>query len=224
MQRMVGSMSERLLEARRIIWVALAAALLAAGGLLLVLQLVSQVSAQAPRPEPRPPSRPALAPKAAEGSARAPTAVAAAGPPTRTETVVHDQWTVVCQDRPDGAIKRACSAVLKIVDPNRNQVVFAWVLMRGADGRLAAVMQTPTGVQVPRGITVKVGEGQPRVLPFETCEPQNCEATTALDEPMLRDLQSAAQAVATIYAKDGRGIQFTMPLKGIDKALAAIRA
>ena len=179
-----------------------------------------QSEAQDPKPEGK---KAAKARKEAEQPA-AQAAPAPAAPAVRTETATYDQWTAVCQTSPEAGVKRNCSAVLKVVDPNRHQVVLAWVLARTPDGKVATVIQAPTGVQVQRGLTLKLGDAGPaRTMPFASCEPQNCEVDQVLDEAAQRELEAAPQAVATIVAKDGRGIQFTMPLKGVDKALAAVR-
>ena len=43
-----------------------------------------------------------------------------------------------------------------------------------------------------------------------------------MDEALIKEVSSAGTAVATIYSTDGRNINFNMPIKGIDKALAAV--
>lgn len=194
----------------------------ASAGVLLAALAVAAVTTQVDAQDPKP--RKAKAAPAAQAAPPAPPAGQDPTPPPRVDTSVFDQWTVVCQTPPDLAAKRNCSAVLKVVDPNRHQVVLAWVLARTPEGKIAAVIQAPTGVQVQRGLTLKLGDAGPaRVIPFASCEPQNCEVDQVLDDANLRELEAAPQAVATIVAKDGRGIQFTMPLKGVDRALAAVR-
>jgi invasion protein IalB len=220
-------------SSRSIVRIALAGAALAAvtAGSVLVVKSVSEASAQGQRQEGKPAAKPGTpAAKAAEAKTAeakttgAKTAEAPPAAPVRTETIVYDQWTVMCHDRLDGSVRRTCNAILKVVDPSRNQVVLAWMIARGADSRIETVIQTPTGVQVQRGLTLKLGERAPRTISFTSCEPQNCEAGSQVDAAMLRDMQASPQAVATIYAKDGRGIQFTLPLGGIEKALSAVQS
>jgi invasion protein IalB len=61
-----------------------------------------------------------------------------------------------------------------------------------------------------------------RKLNYVKCEPQQCEAALPMDDAMVKDLSSASEAVATIYATDGRAITFTMAIKGADKAMASL--
>ena len=58
--------------------------------------------------------------------------------------------------------------------------------------------------------------------PYAACTPQNCEASTAMDDAMVRDARASSEATATIYAIDGRAINFKIGTKGIDKAFVAL--
>jgi invasion protein IalB len=140
--------------------------------------------------------------------------------PQRTETIVYDSWTVTCRE--GGNVKRTCSTTLQLIDQEKRQVLLSWIMGHTAEGTLMTFLQTPTGVQIQKGVELKVENGAVRKLNYILCEPGRCEASTAMDDSMVREVAAGANATATIYATDGRGISFNIPIKGAGKAIAAI--
>jgi len=142
--------------------------------------------------------------------------------PVRTERIVYDSWTVTCTDTVEKTSKKTCSAVLQVIEEKQHQVLLLWVIGRDNQGVLRTVFQSPTGVQIPRGLELKFGTAAARTVPYAACTPQNCESSIAIDDAMVRDARASGEATATIYAIDGRSINFKMGIKGIDKAFAAL--
>jgi invasion protein IalB len=144
--------------------------------------------------------------------------------PQRTEQVVQDGWVITCVEM-SGQTKKTCSAQMKIQENQQHRVILVWVIGRTAEGALTSVFQGPTGVLIQKGIDIKLANGAPRKANYVLCSQQNCEASLTMDDAMVKEATAAAgaNAVATITAADGRAIEIAMPLKGIDKVLAAIR-
>jgi invasion protein IalB len=158
-----------------------------------------------------------------------PTAAAATAVPTaattapeRSEQIIQDAWVINCVN--SGA-KKTCFAVLQVLERENRRVVFAWVLGLTPDGAPAVLFQTPPGVQLQQGIEFKLGNAAPRTAPYVMCNSRACEASAPMDDRMIREAMAAlnGNAVATVTIADGRVVNFTMPIKGIDKVLAAIR-
>ena len=176
--------------------------------------------------EMRAPAAPAQEP--ATGLAQAPAAQpqpaapAAPAAPVRTETINYGSWTVTCREAIDKSSKRTCSGVLQMIDQQRRQVLLTWIIARDPQGLLRTVIQAPTGVLVQKGIELKLGKSPMRTVPYLACEPQRCEATMTMDDAMVKDSMASQEAVATIFATDGRGINFTLPITGVDKVFASI--
>ena len=118
---------------------------------------------------------------------------------------------------------RRCSATLQIVEPNSKQVAFIWTIGKTPEGVLTGVFATPTGVNITRGLELKLGTAAVRKLSFVSCDPARCEVTMPLDESVLRESRTSDAAVATIVAKDGRTITFDIVNKGFEKALIGVR-
>jgi invasion protein IalB len=148
-------------------------------------------------------------------------AAAPASPP-RTETVTYDSWTVTCRDTVDAKTKKVCSGMLQIADQKSGQVLLVWIIGRNTEGALLSVLRSPTGVLVQNGVELKIGGGAVRKLSYTSCDARQCEASVPMDEALSRDASAAQEAVITIYVSDGRGVSFNVPLKGADKAIAAL--
>ncbi len=191
------------------------------------LPLLAGAALAQQRPAPAPAQRPQQAPAQAQAAPAQPAAPqqapsAPAQPqPVRTEITPHDNWTVTCRDFADK--RRTCSAVLQVVQQQNNQVLFVWVLGKNNDGKLVSVLQTPTGVTLAPGVEVKLARGATRKATFVNCETNRCEATLDMDDAFIRDASGSENVEATLYSNAGQGVKFTLPFKGFDKALAAIR-
>ena len=105
----------------------------------------------------------------------------------RAETIVDDNWTVTCaqtdqadqarvlggaEDRPDRQVRR-------------QRVMFTWVIGH-QDGKLASAISVPSGVQIPPGMEIKIGDKESRKVGYSICVPDHCEALLPLEETWSR--------------------------------------
>jgi len=148
-----------------------------------------------------------------------------AGPsgPQRIETVIYDSWRVICRDVVGVKDKKNCTAILQVAEPKQKRVVFTWVLGYDNKGTLTAVFQTPVGVQLLRGLELKLGQAQVRRVSYITCSSRICEAVTPMNAVLLKEAMASKTATATAYAMNGRGVQFSINMKGFDKAIEALQ-
>ena len=202
----------------------------ACGGLIISASPAaerSQQFAQAqpqPRPVPAQPARPAGAAQAQTAPAPAPAAAPAAPQqPTRTEVLNFDNWSVTCQEFGDPQPRRNCAATLSVQQQGTTNIVLAWNVTAPDKTRLISVMQLPTGVMIAPGIDVSVGKAAARKFGYARCDQQRCEAVVTLDEAMVRDTAAAEAAQVVMQSSNGQTITFSFPMKGFDKALAALR-
>jgi len=143
--------------------------------------------------------------------------------PQRIETVIYDSWRVTCRDVVGVKDKKNCSAMLQVTEPKQKRVVFAWVLGYDNKGTLTAEFQTPVGVQLLRGVELKLGQAQVRKVSFITCTGRACAAVTPMSAVLLKEAMVAKTATATVYTMNGRGVQFNISMKGFDKAIEALQ-
>lgn len=207
---------------------ALRARLLAASAIALA-GLCGAAAAQEQRPaQPRraapAPAQPAQAPQqppTAPAQAAAP-AQPAPPQPQRTEILPFDNWTLTCQDFAEGPNRRVCTATLRVQNQS-NQVLFAWTVGLNAEKKLVSVFQVPSGVLLEPGIQLKLAGGAQRKIPFVACEPGRCEATTPMDERLIREVGASETVEATVQGTTGQGVQFKFPVKGFDRAIAGVK-
>jgi invasion protein IalB len=167
---------------------------------------------------------------------------AAASGPERVETTTYNSWTVSCREIVGAANKKTCSAILRVVDRGGHPLM-AWIIGLDRERKLTSVIRTPTGVtltdkssgakttglMIRDGLNLEFGKlesGKPTLhhLSYLLCEPQWCEASGPMDERFVKDTLAAKDAVIIIYAAGDRAVRYpSIPLKGIDKAIAMVR-
>ena len=194
-----------------LVWAALAAGLAAA-----------PAAAETAKPADKG-AAPAETAKPADKGA-APAAPAEPAKIRRSETIVDDNWTVTCAqtDQPEG--RRVCSASLRIAQADKSgaqRVVFTWVIGHQND-KLVSAISVPSGVQIPPGMEVKIGDKEARKIGYSICVPDHCEALLPLEDTVVKSLAAAQTTEVTVRAVNGADAKFTVNMKGFAQALADI--
>ena len=141
--------------------------------------------------------------------------------PFRTEILNFDNWNVTCRDFAEGKRKHICFANLQIVQQNSGQVVFTWTIGYDDDNKLMMNIQTPTGVAIAPGVELKLAKGT-RTVPYTSCEQGNCIASAPMDAAATREIGASQNIEAVVHSTRGGAVNFTIPMKGYDKAFAAL--
>ena len=142
----------------------------------------------------------------------------------RSETIVDDNWTVTCAQTDQAESKRVCSAALKIAETDKagaQRIVFTWVIGH-QEGKLASAISVPSGVQIPPGMEIQIGDKEVRKVGYSICMPDHCEALLPLEETVIKSLSVAPTTAITIRAVNGAEAKFTVNMKGFAQALADI--
>ncbi len=141
--------------------------------------------------------------------------------PFKTEILNFDNWNVTCREFAEGKRKKICFAVLQIIQSNNNQVVFTWTVGSDDENRQMITFQTPTGVAITPGVELKLAKSN-RTVPYTACETGHCVASLGLDAGLVKDIAATTDAQAVIHASNGQDVQVNIPLKGFEKAYAAL--
>jgi invasion protein IalB len=143
--------------------------------------------------------------------------------PVRTEILNFDNWSVTCRDFAEGKRTHICFALLQIAQQNnnQNQVIFSWTIGLDEDNHQVMTLQTPTGVALAPGIELKLAKGI-KTIAYTSCETGHCLATSAVDAGLVRELSASAEIQAIIHSSDGREVTVNIPMKGFEKAYAAL--
>ena len=148
---------------------------------------------------------------------------------------MYDSWAVTCEDTSvGGAVKRTCTAVLRVVNQNQGMVL-NWQIGFNPEGRLITAIHVPSSLAVKQGdqtvngpilladgVELKFGNGPVRRLAYVWCGPQQCYAETPIDEAFTKEADASEKATITVHT-GGATIPFELPIKGIDKAISAAR-
>jgi len=176
-------------------------------------------------PGPQSPAAPPAqgASRSAEG---APSPAQGAAPPPlpqRTQIDRFENWTVTCNEFTGATKKRVCAAQLQVQQTGTNQILLAWTLFVNDAKQVVGELQTPTGVSIPAGVELQLEKSGKRKLPFESCETGHCSTSTVMDNEFVREITASETAQVVIRAVNGTPLQFTIPLKGFDKAYAQLK-
>lgn len=162
--------------------------------------------------------------KVAQNQAQPQNSAPALPVPYRTEILRFDNWLVTCNEF-DSPKKRVCEARLQFVQANNtNQVLLEWLVWLNDNKQLQTRLQVPTGVNIPVGVDLQPEKGLSRKFAFESCETGFCRAGMIMDGNLVRDLSASATADVTVQASSGNRVRFNLPIKGFDKAYAALRS
>lgn len=144
--------------------------------------------------------------------------------PWRTEILAFDAWSVTCQEFREPKPRKVCQAQMQVVRQGTQQIVLSLAVLADDKGVWRAAIGTPTGVAIQPGVDVAVQGAAARKAVYETCEPQRCLAALVLDEKTVKDFAAAPQLEATVVTNVGQAVKLTFPMKGFDKAWAALTA
>src|SRR5262249_55666144 len=173
-------------------------------------------------PASPPQSVPVNVPAPSQAAAPQPANAAAPAPaqPQWTKLATYGSWEVRCQT--PNANAKVCAAWLELINQQK-QVIMAWIVGPDNRGALQTIFQTPTGVRVAAGVDVKLGNAAARHINYINCLSTQCTAGGAMDDAFVKDTIAAQKAEVTLYAPDGKGINFGIPVTGFDKAVAAVK-
>jgi invasion protein IalB len=116
-----------------------------------------------------------------------------------------------------------------LLQQNQRVTVGGWIIAHNNEGALLSLLQTPqidVGVLIAKGVALKLGDGRPHQINYVDCNPKRCEATTPMEDAIIREMIAAATgpAAMTFWKTDRAEVTFNIPsIKGIDKAIAAVR-
>lgn len=127
------------------------------------------------------------------------------------------EWSLVC---PGSNVPRAdCALVQRLVDSNRRPRL-VWSVTRDTDGTVRAMWQTATDVDPRQGLSLDIGDGKPRTVPFAACAEQYCMVRGILAPAYLATLASVGRVTVGLSSKTGEATSYAFALTGLADGLA----
>ncbi|ABS13896.1 MULTISPECIES: invasion associated locus B family protein [Brucella/Ochrobactrum group] len=142
------------------------------------------------------------------------------GASTLTET--YQDWSISCQ-----AQKESTNCIMNQMQNSSQtgQRVLTVELRNVAGGKVEGVLLMPFGLNLAKGATLKIDEGEAPALTFSTCLPQGCLAPLSFDAKQVGKLKTAANLNITATALEpSQPVAFKVSLKGFGSALDRIAA
>lgn len=151
-------------------------------------------------------------------------------------TETNGDWTIACsyerdQDDANKGYLRACQT-LQIFVSEQQQPFFRIVISHpqfqqdeeniGISKEPSFVFQSPTGVLLLQGLSLKVDENEPVMLPFNLCDPQSCYAGGVMPEEVIAQMKAGSAAKLTFVMANQQAIELDLSLKGLTKTLSVL--
>ena len=92
----------------------------------------------------------------------------------------------------------------------------------GPEKVLGAVIFVPVGVRLPPGIRIQVDDRPQRVIPFEVCDSETCQARAILEGDLLEEFKAGMTGQVNFQNAAGRPRTVPISLKGFTAALRAL--
>lgn len=148
-----------------------------------------------------------------------PVAQPAAGVAAAPKVEQVKDWFVICPA--DAAT--GCYMEQQLSTKESKGIVFAWTVWRDAKGVVHAAWRTPPDVATNRGLTIDIGDGKLRTVPFVECSAGKCLVQAILAPDYLGKLDAAASISAIVVpTATGQPVRFALSSKGFTEALARL--
>lgn len=147
---------------------------------------------------------------------------------TRPDTLreTFRDWSVICgavSDAAAGAV-RACEMVQQINHQDTGLRLLAMSVQIDATGQPVVVLLTPFGLRLVEGVRIRIGAQDIAHLAFDTCLPEGCLLTAAMEAPLIAAMQDGSAGEAVMVARQGNVVGVRFSLMGFTAALERLRA
>jgi invasion protein IalB len=126
-------------------------------------------------------------------------------------------WVLSCEDKNPAADAHACA--LRSADASG---ISAAIVLQRENAAPVLVLRAPLGVILPAGIDMAVDGKRLGRLAFQTCDRDGCAAPALIGGSLGAALRKGRQATVAFRLAGGEPIKSTLPLDGLDDALARL--
>jgi len=132
----------------------------------------------------------------------------------RSAKARYGEWDMRCET-PPGAAREQCYLSQTISSEERPNITLVVIVLKTADGksRLLRVI-APLGVQLSKGLGLKIDDGEIGHAPFARCLPNGCFAEVDMDDKLIDQLGAGKTATLVIFQIPEEGVGIPMPLAG----------
>lgn len=131
-------------------------------------------------------------------------------------------WSSSCVSESRGGPARCAMEQRIVLQQGSRTLLTVKIELPAEPRRPALLLQMPLGLHLPSGVTLKVDQGDPLLLPIQSCDPNGCYAGTALADGLLAGLKAGNTLDVTMANAARETIQVPVPLAGFTTAYARI--
>ena len=126
----------------------------------------------------------------------------------------YGDWEMRCET-PAGASREQCALIQSIAAEDKPNVSLVVIVLKTADGRSRLLrVIAPLGVLLPAGLGLKIDNVDVGRALFVRCLPTGCVAEVVMDEKLLEQLKSGANATFIVFNTPEEGIGLPLALAG----------
>ena len=111
-----------------------------------------------------------------------------------------------------------CEIGQELLQADTNQRILAIGLRPQADRDSILTIVAPFGLRLSEGVNIEVAEELVANVPFQTCLPGGCVATTSLEQSGVDRLAAGAEAQITMLTNTEQPMSVTISLSGFTAA------
>jgi invasion protein IalB len=159
------------------------------------------------------------------GAALCAAVILAAGSGARAQGVVKSKngdWETRCET-PPGASKEQCALLQSVAAEDKPNINLVVIVLKTADGksRLLRVI-APLGVLLPSGLGLKIDNADVGRAGFVRCLPTGCVAEVVMEQKLIDQMKSGANATFIIFQTPEEGIGIPLALAGFREGFDAL--
>jgi invasion protein IalB len=134
----------------------------------------------------------------------------------------HGDWEMRCET-PPGAAKEQCALLQSVAAEDKPNVNLVVIVLKTADGksRLLRVI-APLGVLLPSGLGLKIDNVDVGRAGFVRCLPTGCVAEVVMEQKLIDQMKSGANATFIIFQTPEEGIGIPLALAGFKEGFDAL--
>lgn len=117
-----------------------------------------------------------------------------------------------------------CSVEQRVLLQQNGQLLAAVTVSLSHDASMPMIfIQTPLGLALSKGVTLKLDNRGPVTLPLQTCDQSGCYAATKMSSDFLDGMRTGKTMELRFFANNNNPIRVPMPLEGFADAYARIK-
>ncbi len=134
----------------------------------------------------------------------------------------HGDWELRCET-PPGAAKEQCALLQSVAAEDKPNINLVVIVLKTADGKSKLLrVIAPLGVLLPSGLGLKIDDVDVGRAGFVRCLPTGCVAEVVMEQKLIDQMKSGANATFIIFQTPEEGIGIPLAHAGFKDGFDAL--